>query len=197
MTPTPYLTYLKMQTAGPVLKPEHYHIAERKTIDYLFKDIPKGSYVLDVGCAIGLGVKYLNKSGFHASGIDLDHRKTAAFDEVRYKLILGDFAEFDFSKYDPWDVIYCSHCLEHVWDADAVIEKMKGITKPEAAFFFILPYPDLNPSPAHWSTPVIGLNIDDGALTVRDWFGDRGLVATGLRFDDFREPEIWLMLEKE
>ena len=197
MTMTPYRAYLKMQIAGPVHKPEHYHVAERKTIDYLFRDIPKGSYVLDVGCAIGLGVKYLRGKGFVADGIDLDKRKTAEFDEPGYRLINADFTLLDFSKFVPWDVIYCSHCLEHVWDADVVIEKMKEITKPKAKFFFILPYPDLNPSPAHWSTPAIGLDISDGAVTVENWFGERGLVVTELTFDDYRESEIWLTLEKE
>lgn len=197
MIKTPYRAYFKMQTAGPVEKPEHYHVAERMAIDYLFKDISKGSYVLDVGCAMGLGVKYLNELGFIADGIDLDARKTARFDGHKYSLITADIARYDFSKQAPRDVIYCSHCLEHVYDADAVIEKMKKITTPEATFFFILPYPDLNPSPAHWSTPIIGLNINNGAVTVENWFGDRGLIVRELNFDNFREPEIWLTLEKE
>ena len=193
-----YATYLKMQMAGPVEKPEHYFIAEKKTIDYLFRNVSKDSYVIDVGCALGLGLGYLKSLGYeHPMGIELDKRKVEA-SEFFPSILIGDIADFPIEKYmlKEFDVIYCSHTLEHVWDAEAVIEKMKKITTVDADFFFVLPYPNPNPSPAHWSTPALGLDVDDSGMTVRDWFIDHGFVINEIKLDDFREPEIWLTMRK-
>jgi SAM-dependent methyltransferase len=183
-----------MQTSGPVFKPEHYFTAEKKTIDYLFRSVPKDAHILDVGCALGLGMRYLKDLGYiGVEGIELDLRKAQASTEHMY---VGDIADHDFSEIQPFEVIYCSHTLEHVWDADAAIERMKEITTVDADFFFILPYPNLNPSPAHWSTPALGLDIDDSGMTVRDWFINRGFIVSEIKLDDFREPEIWFTMRK-
>lgn len=200
MVVTPYATYLKMQTAGPVEKPDHYHNAERIAIDELFQEIPKGARILDLGCAIGLGMKYLESLGYeNVYGIDLDSRKVrfAAEKAGIQKIMLGDIADFDFADMEPFDVIYSSHCLEHAYDIEKTIQRVKAITTDDAQFFVILPYPNPNPSPAHWSTPVIGLDINDGAVSVENWFGSRGFIVTNLKFDYYREPEIWLVMEKE
>jgi SAM-dependent methyltransferase len=191
-----YATYLKMQTAGPVEKPEHYFMAEKKTIDYLFRNISKDANILDVGCAMGLGMGYLNSLGYESvMGVELDTRKVDV-SEFIVDIIVGDVAQYPADLYSEWDVIYCSHCLEHVWDADAAIERMKEITKPDADFFFIIPYPDFNPSPAHWSSIALGLDVDDSGMTVRNWFIDRGFVISEIKLDDFREPEIWFTMRK-
>lgn len=190
-----YKTYLKMQTAGPVYKPEHYSIAEQRTIKYFFANVAANDRILDVGCAIGLGMNFLESLGFlDITGIDLDERKVAV---NTHKVILGDIATFDFEDYDPFAVIYCSHALEHFYDASAAIENMKKITTQDAIFFFVLPYPNPNPSPAHWSSPVIGLTVDDKAETVQGWFRDRGFEIEEIVFDDFRESEIWLTMRKK
>ena len=191
-----YATYLKMQMAGPVEKPEHYFTAEKKTIDHLFRNVPKDAYILDVGCALGLGIGYLESLGYlHVMGIEIDQRKRDA-SETTTNIVVGDIAQYSQNLFTNYDVIYCSHCLEHVWDADAAIERMQEITLPDADFFFILPYPDINPSPAHWSSIALGLDIDDSGMTVRNWFIDRGFVISEIKLDDFREPEIWFTMRK-
>lgn len=191
-----YATYLKMQTAGPVEKPEHYFTAEKKTIDYLFRDVSKDAYILDVGCALGLGLGYMLDLGYErVFGVEVDTRKLDASELVAY-MFGTDIMNYPDELFTEYDVIYCSHCLEHVWDADAAIERMKEITKPDADFFFVLPYPDFNPSPAHWSSIALGLDVDDSGMTVRNWFIDRGFVISEIKLDDFREPEIWFTMRK-
>lgn len=191
-----------MQTAGPVEKPEHYHTAERRTIDRFFqsKSFTRQVNILDVGCAVGLGMMYLKELGLFKGvyGIDLDGRKIKVATEENglENAMHGDIAYFDFSGLPLFDVIYCSHCLEHVYDAEKVIERMKEITTYDAIFFFVLPYPNPNPSPAHWSTPVLGLDIDDGGETVLRWFTDHGFDPIENQVDDFREPEIWMTMAK-
>ncbi len=197
-----YKTYMKMQTCGPVEKPEHYHIAEKRTIDHFLrgKIFNREINILDVGCAVGLGMTYLKELGlFHEIyGIDLDARKIRVASEKHglKNLILGDVADFDFLCLPLFDVIYCSHCLEHVYDAEKVIKRMKEITTDDAIFCFVLPYPNPNPSPAHWSTPILGLDIEDDGKTVMGWFKNHGLLPYENQMDNFREPEIWIVAEK-
>lgn len=201
MVVTPYETYLKMQTAGPVEKPDHYHNAEKIAIDsFFFGEVPKEARILDVGCAIGLGMKYLESLGYeNVYGIDLDERKIRYANEIGgiQNIMLGDIADFDFADMPRFDVIYSSHCLEHAYNVEDAVRNMRGIAKDDAKFFVVLPYPNPSPSPAHWSTPVLGLDINDGAVTVENWFGKRGFVIADLTFDNYREPEIWLTMERE
>ncbi len=200
MVVTPYRTYLKMQTAGPVKKPEHYHIAEKIAIDEFFEEIPKDVRILDLGCAIGLGMKYLESLGYeNVYGIDLDERKIRYANEIGgiQNIMLGDIADFDFADMPRFDVIYSSHCLEHAYNVEDAVKGMRNIAKDDAKFFIILPYPNPNPSPAHWSTPVLGLDINDGGVTVESWFGSKGFVITSMKFDDYREPEIWMIMVRE
>lgn len=199
MVVTPYPTYLKMQMAGPVEKPEHYHNAERIAIDELFENVYKNERILDVGCGIGLGMKYLESLGFeNVYGIDLDSRKIRYANEKGgiQNIMLGDITYFDFTGLPHFDVIYSSHCIEHVYDADEVVARMKEITAANAIFLIILPYPNPNPSPAHWSTPTLGLDIDDEGATVIKWFEARGFELINVKQDDFREPEIWMTMRK-
>jgi SAM-dependent methyltransferase len=189
-----YEAYLKMQTAGPVYKPERYHEAERIAIGKLFWNIPPEANILDLGCGTGSGVRFLNEHGYeNVYGLDLDPRKVEAADHPH--ILLGDIA-YPPSFFPLFDVIYSSHCLEHVFDIEAAVEKMKSITTKRAKFFIILPYPDLTPSPAHYSSPTLGLNKDDKGVTTRLWFTMRGFKLKSVKFDDFREPEIWLTMEK-
>ncbi len=200
MVVTPYHTYLKMQTAGPVEKPDHYHNAERLAIDEIFEEIPKDARILDVGCAIGLGMKYLESLGYeNVYGIDLDERKIRYANEIGgiQNIMLGDIADFDFADMPLFNVIYSSHCLEHAYNVEDAVRNMSSVATDDADFFVILPYPNPNPSPAHWSTPVLGLDINDGGVTVENWFASRGFVTTGIKFDNYREPEIWMTMVKE
>ncbi len=200
MIVTSYETYLKMQMAGPVEKPDHYHNAERIAINELFDGIPKDARILDVGCAIGLGIKYLESIGYeNVYGIDIDSRKVrlAAEKTGIQNIMLGDIADFDFADMEPFDIIYSSHCLEHVFNIEEAVEGIMAIATDDAKFIIILPYPNPNPSPAHWSTPRLGLDINDGGVTVESWFGSKGFVITSMKFDDYREPEIWMTMVKE
>ena len=192
-----YEEYVKMQVDGEIIKPIHYHIGEWKAINMFFEGYPREAKILDVGCGIGYGVGIFKKLGFtDVIGIDLNPRKIELGKRLGYNIYQKDIMEFQHDNF-LFDVIWCSHAFEHMLDPDAVIKKMLDITTDNASFVFILPYPDLYPSPIHCAAPILGTNIDAQAETVVGWFEDRGLSNMVTKFDNFREPEVWLEFVKQ
>jgi len=191
-----YERYVEMQLAGPIIKPIHYHIGEFKAMEYLLKDCDRNSSVLDVGCGIGYGVGMLKKIfGFkYTLGIDLNPDKIKLGKKLGYNIYHKDIVNLDDKI--VYDIVWCSHTFEHMLEPDRALEKMKRVTSKDVKFFFILPYPDMAPSPVHHSAPILGTNIDDKARTVIDWFTARELSIRDRSFSGFREPEIWLEFTK-
>lgn len=95
----------------------------RKTVlmDYFFDIIrPGGDFkVLDIGCAEGISVKYLQEHGIDAHGIEPSRpmsdyaRKVLGLQNV----ICGSYSKALFSE-KSFDAILCHHVLEHVLDFD-------------------------------------------------------------------------------
>jgi SAM-dependent methyltransferase len=192
-----YVEYLRIQTEvhGQIDKPPEYHVAERLAIDFLFKDIPQEAIILDVGCAVGLGMQYLKQIGYkNVTGIDINHRKVAVAREAGHDAYVGDVAHVQWQSWAPpfFDVIYCSHTFEHMYDPEQAITGLLRRVVSEATFFFILPYVDTGDLQAHCASEELGLRVRDMGDTVIKWFEDRGLRLVSKSLSDEREPEIWL-----
>lgn len=180
-----YEEYVNCQIVihGQIEKPAHYHLSERKAIDYLFQEVPFDVSILDVGCGSGMGMEYLRSQGYlDVSGIELHPEKAKIAGAIH-----GDVSLYDFQR--EYDLIYSSHSMEHMFDPSLALEQMKKITY---GFIFIIPYVDLGDINAHRASIELGTRIDDGGETVIEWFGDRGLILIERKFSDVREPEIWL-----
>ena len=95
-----------------------------------------------------------------------------------------------------YDVFWVSHSFEHMLFPTLALGHWKPSADINAKFFFVLPYPDLDPAPAHTASEEIGLNIDDEGVTLVKWFEDQGLELIEKKFDNFREKEIWLKFKK-
>lgn len=183
-----YKEYVHNQTVvhGQIDKPSKYHEAERLAIAELFADIPKGARILDVGCGTGKGMAFLRSLGYRwVTGIELHPEKAKIA-----KAFSGDAATFKFRTL--YNVIYSSHSFEHMYDPEAALENLKWAAALGATFIFILPYPDTGDPKAHLGSFKIGTRVDDEGETVVKWFEDHGLRLVAKKFDDFREPEIWL-----
>ncbi len=186
-----YEEYVRCQTVvhGQIEKPAYYHVAERKAIDHLFKNIPKSFSVLDVGCGSGQGMNYLRELGYEqVSGIEL-HPEKAKIAGAHH----GDIASFGFPT--VYDVIYCSHAFEHMFAPSIALERMMKFAREQ--LIFILPYVDDGAPKAHCASFQIGTRIDDGGDSVNRWFTVRGLELIEKKLDLFREPEIWLRYQHE
>ena len=192
-----YKRYLDIQLGGGLIKPVHYHIGEWLAMKILNTGWHENAEILDVGCGIGYGVGMFNKLGFdNVLGIDVNLEKIELGRGLGYNIIYKDILGFD-DFGDRFDIIWCSHSFEHMLYPDKVLDTLLRFSNDDVRFYFILPYPDLNPAPAHCAVKEIGTNIDDGGDTVVKWFEDRGLKNIFRAFSTFREPEIWLEFTKK
>jgi len=188
-----YADYVANQTVvhGQVLKPSAYHKAERKAIDYLFRDIPLDKTILDVGCGIGQAMAYLKDKGYeHVHGLDLNAEKIFVAHCFGMNARAGDVAQWQFRT--RFEVIYCSHTFEHMFEPHRALWNLKEHARDGADFFFILPYPDAGDPTAHLASFDLGTRNEDGGAAVVRYFESRGLTLIEKKMDDFREPEIWL-----
>ena len=192
-----YDEYVKLQTSSPIKKPKKYRDGQRKAIEWFFKDVPKDRIILDVGCGLGVGMLKLKDMGFkYLVGVEINEKKVERCKRKGLDVLNCDIE--DFQIYYHWfSIVWLSHSFEHVFRPKRVLEKLKPKTvHRNAQFFFVLPYPDLDPAPAHTASEEIGLNIDDEGVTLVKWFEDQGLELIEKKFDNFREKEIWLKFKK-
>lgn len=168
---------------GQIEKPEHYHAAEQLAINYLFQGIGHDKRILDVGCGTGKGMRYLRWLGFKdVTGIELHPEKARLAGAYH-----GDIATFNFPE--PFDLVYCSHAFEHMYEPHLALMNMMEIANE---FIFILPYVDTGDPKAHLASFEIGTRVDDEGETVNRWFTSKGLRLVDMKMDSFREQEIWL-----
>jgi len=187
-----YQSYIQIQTSAPIKKPKRYRDGQRIAIEWFFKGINKESRVLDVGCGLGWGMRKLKDMGFkEVYGIELNRQKVEMCRRRGLEVICDNIDRTSIYK-GHYDVFWLSHSFEHTWDANKALEDLKLCAVPHSLFFFVLPYPDRDPAPAHTASMEIGLNIQDEGNTLVKWFNARGLELTEKKFDDYREPEIWM-----
>ncbi|GAH64080.1 unnamed protein product [marine sediment metagenome] len=191
-----YEDYIRIQVEvhGAVDKPAKYGKGERKAIDWFFNDIDKNLRILDLGCGSGVGVEYLIFKGYeNVVGIDINSKKVAVATSKLLPVFQRDLRTVEFKDFD---IVWSSHSFEHMYDPVEALDVLKQITRPDAEFFFVMPYVDTGDESAHCSSHEIGLRENDRGKSVREWFSNQGLVCITQVMDDYREPEIWLKLAK-
>lgn len=183
--------YFDLQMGGDIIKPIRYHIGEWRAINNYSYSWGKHKKLIDVGCGVGYGVGMLQLLGFwDVIGFDMNPNKITVGQRLGYNVYHKNLMELD--KINRYDVVWCSHVFEHMKNSELAASKLLEITKNNANFIFILPYPDLNPAPAHTASSQIGLDVDDKGKTVVEWFNSHRLRVNSYQFDRFRESEIWL-----
>jgi SAM-dependent methyltransferase len=123
---------------------------DRVIAEFIDKVVPyvrgAGSLALEVGCAPGKWMVYLNKQhGFEVEGCEYVHtavettkRNLALCGVPRSKIHEGDFLSYDF-KETKYDVVIALGFIEHFNRADAVISKMKYLLKPNGILILGIP----------------------------------------------------------
>ncbi|TPN81650.1 class I SAM-dependent methyltransferase [Aquimarina algicola] len=97
----------------------------KQSIDYIFNNISSdNNTLLDVGCGSGFFLELANKKGFITTGCDIIPNKS--FDHSDY--FQGNVEELPFED-DAFDIVTCSHTLEHVVDFEKAVLELKRITK--------------------------------------------------------------------
>ena len=77
--------------------------------------------LLDIGCGGGKFLKFAKELGWEVVGIELDENAAIAARGIGLNVIHGSFSELN-QLNQQFDVIVCSHVLEHVYDPTSLIE---------------------------------------------------------------------------
>jgi len=97
-----------------------------------------GVRYLEVGCGEGALLAGAAARGAHATGIELSEADCAlARTQSDANVICAAFEEVAFGE--PFDVIACSHALEHARDPLAWLRRMRELLKPEGVLFVAVP----------------------------------------------------------
>lgn len=172
---------------------------QKRYIKSEFSNYQRDSIILDIACGDGVGLKVFKEMDFkNVTGVELSNEKIDKAKESGYKVIRADMHKLDMLNKDCFDIIYSSHTLEHAYKPGSVIEEFYRILKKEGILKIVLPYPDKtrDNEEAHGGKYELGTNIEDEGETVIKYFKKYGFSIVEIKFDDFREPEIWLTFKK-
>lgn len=108
-------------------------------LDLLKKNgIKKRTRVLDVGCAFGNRVRFLNKMGYNASGIDLG-TEAIEFGKRYFGLNLQASNLEDFTSREKFDAILMIDLIEHIRDPHVWIKKVSSLLKTNGVVILFTP----------------------------------------------------------
>lgn len=172
---------------------------QRRYLKSEFGNYRRDSMILDIACGDGVGLKVFKEMGFkNVVGVELSDKKIEKAKESGYRVIKADMHNLDIFDNDYFDIIYSSHTLEHAYKPGTVIKEFYRILKKEGMLHIVLPYPDItrDNEEAHGGKYELGTNIEDKGETVIKYFNKYGFSLVEKKFDDFREPEIWLTFKK-
>jgi SAM-dependent methyltransferase len=115
-----------------VFGPSFYNVALGLTDELLFKHIPKGGTVLDVGCGTGRWSRIAAQRAGHVVGMDMSDerlgtaRETAAREGItNIEFLQGDVTRDLAGRH--FDVALLSHLLEHIDDPDSFLASMAKV----------------------------------------------------------------------
>jgi 2-polyprenyl-3-methyl-5-hydroxy-6-metoxy-1,4-benzoquinol methylase len=113
--------------------------------------------VLCVGCGDGLEMEPFAHLGYRVEGFDLDTEKVRVATYCGLTVRQGDAMEPPVPR-DFYDVVKCSHMLEHLPDPPAGLRSLASLVKPGGLIYLVFPlehsFPPHNPSHVGWiNTP--------------------------------------------
>ena len=116
------------------LIPQNENLYTNKTIDFLKNSVDKDDKVLDLGCDTGV-MSYL-LSPYCKSIIGVDYNKELISDaKLKYKEInnltfeLGIIPDIFENNFEYYDLIICSHIIEHIDDYETLLKQLKKYGK--------------------------------------------------------------------
>ena len=168
-----------------------------KSLSNLFKNISTHLSILDVGCGDGVALRWFKSNGFNdVEGIDANSNKLERAAISGCKLYTGDIHRMCDIISRKYDIIYCSHTLEHALFPELVIDNFKNILNYKGTLIIIIPYPDNGPDDAHCGKFFLKSNrTSTGAVDIIDVFKNYGFVPIAVEVANIREPEIFMTYE--
>lgn len=134
-----YITNAGELSAGQHAQVEEYKVILKRIIPLLPKRETKYK-MLEVGCADGMFLMAAHQLGFDVVGIDITQRAIDGINKyLKLKAICQQYQEVDLSKDGPFDLIYCSHVIEHIPNVHEWMEKYKKDLAPDGILCLNVP----------------------------------------------------------
>jgi len=97
-----------------------------------------GRNLLDVGCGFGHYLDVAKKSGFDASGYDIDLGRAAACEAKGYRVWSGETLD-SVPPAPKWDVVLLNHVIEHLRTPDEVLAKIRARMHKNSVLYVACP----------------------------------------------------------
>jgi 2-polyprenyl-3-methyl-5-hydroxy-6-metoxy-1,4-benzoquinol methylase len=137
---TPFLESSKYST--PDLRGAHAYLLP--SLLHLASDLPPHSRILDVGCGNGAVAREFAKLGHRVVGIDLAERgiriARQSCPDGRFEVLAADRNILQNLGEEPFDLVYSTEVVEHLYDPRAFIYGCHAAMKPQGKFICSTPY---------------------------------------------------------
>lgn len=180
-------------------KNEKWVRGQERFIDTMFADVGRGLKILDAACGDGVGLRYFKYLRFtNITGVEFNPKKVEIAQQTGYDVLQRDIMDLSCFADETFDIVYSSHTLEHIYYPGVTINWFHRILKPNGLLYVVLPFPDLGEKndKAHGAKYELGTHIAGNEKKVIEYFTEKGFNLVSYNFDDYREPEIWLVFQK-
>lgn len=122
-----------------------YHLARKIMLNKkyrLIKKINSGKTILDIGCGTGYFLNYMKSKKYSTLGIEVNEN-ARAFGQQNFELnILSPNLLLNDKMNDRFKIITLWHVLEHLYNPDIYIQKIKNMLENDGVLILALPNPD-------------------------------------------------------
>ena len=96
--------------------------------------------VLDIGCGSGeLGRKIKEEIACQVVGVTFSEAEAKLASECLDEVLVRDLNDFDAGEVGQFDCIICSHVLEHIYQPDQLLRRLRGKLTPGGTMIVALP----------------------------------------------------------
>lgn len=177
---------------------EKWKDGQRRFLTKYFLDYDKSLKILDVACGDGVGLSWFKENEFKdVYGVDFSPKKVERALEYKFPVFEENFHNLSFDD-NIFDIVYSSHTLEHSNNPTLALKEWSRVMKPDGTFILVLPYPDTGHDIGHLGKfELKTTQAKDKAEGLCEFLTSNGFEIISKEFDDFRQPEVWLILKKK
>lgn len=107
-----------------------------KALGVCLQVIPAGSYVLDAGAGIGEHAATFAAAGHTVAAVDYRLRAH----RIRHRAIIWHEADLLGAQHEElYDLVWCSHVLEHLPNVGFALARMRGLLRPDGRLCVTVP----------------------------------------------------------
>lgn len=112
-----------------------------KNINLLKKQwhLTKSSKILEIWSGQGNCIKYLSKKWYNIQGVEIDTKNIEHIKNEIWKDIMVEWNYEDIKLDQKYDIIYLKHVLEHFYDLETIITKLKNNLTDKWIIFIDVP----------------------------------------------------------